>query len=278
VLSGPLRIVASENIGALGPRESPPAFVEWHWHYHLSGLWVWALPLVLLVALPENRSRQAWMILIPLSVLAAFVWPLIVGLLSMRSDDSVRYGIQFDALIASWAVVWLLGVRLSRWHGMLSFSMALAVMLLVGAASGCLRFGFWSRFQFIEYAVPVAALVLAMSLSACCCRRAFRPVRFLAWLAFWVVLGVLAGLAAEVVYVLARGDVEFSRIADYWGRLAVKLSVAALCLGGILYVINLPFMVLAFKCPVYRDRFHAVLRLPKDQDGSALAMQDSGTA
>ena len=197
-LSGPLSVVASEEMGELGSGESEPAVIDWHWYYHVPSFSMWALPLVLLIVLPENRTRQTWMILIPVIVLTVFVWPLLARLLSFRSLDAERYGIQFDALVASWASVWLLGGRLSRWNRLVSFSTALALMLLVGAAALYANYGYWSGFRFLEYSVPAAALVLAMSLSACCCRKGFCPVRFLAWLALWLFVGMLVGETIEI--------------------------------------------------------------------------------
>ena len=46
----------------------------------------------------------------------------------------------------------------------------------------------------------------------------------------------------------------------------MRMLVGVLLFSGILYLINLPFMALAFNCPSYRDRFRAALRLPKDPD------------
>jgi len=267
LLNGPLSIVAFEDIGQLGPSESPPAQVEWHWYYHLFGPSTWALPLLLLIALPENRSRQVWMILVTVALLTLVAWPLFANLvlgklLSLPSLTATRSGLQFDALVASWAAVWLLGTRLSRWPRLLSLVSALGMMMLVGATALYVNSGSWSAVRFMEYSVPVAALLVAVVLSACCCRKTYRPVRFLAWLALWLVVGMLVGGTVEAVYVLARGP-GLSELARRWIELAVKIPVGALCLGGILYLVNMAFMALVFWCPVYRDRFRAVLRLTK---------------
>ena len=45
-----LRIVASQDIGPLGPKDGPPAIFHWHWYYSFPTLPCWAILLVLLLA------------------------------------------------------------------------------------------------------------------------------------------------------------------------------------------------------------------------------------
>jgi hypothetical protein len=67
VLDGPLSIVASFDLGKYGPGKTEPILVEWHWYCHFWPQYAgWILILALLILVKENRSWQAWTILIVL--------------------------------------------------------------------------------------------------------------------------------------------------------------------------------------------------------------------
>lgn len=70
-----LSLVATRDLGGLGPAETEPVTIEWRWYYHLFGRTVWILVALLLVVVKENRRLEAWAILIPALVLNMLVWP-----------------------------------------------------------------------------------------------------------------------------------------------------------------------------------------------------------
>ena len=74
---GDLRIVASGELGDLGPAEGQAVSFKWNLLYSLSGLVVWSILVVALLARP-NRSTQGWLILVP--VLVGVVILLVVAL------------------------------------------------------------------------------------------------------------------------------------------------------------------------------------------------------
>jgi hypothetical protein len=50
-----LSIVASQDIGAVGPRDGQPVVFDWRWYHYLPGLPVWIVVFVVLLLL-----RRAW--------------------------------------------------------------------------------------------------------------------------------------------------------------------------------------------------------------------------
>ena len=112
----------------------------------------------------------------------------------------------------------------------------------------------------IYYVLLTLALTLPLWLSSWCCRRLYRPVRFMLWLLLWTPL-VLAG----TLVLFIGGMVVFSSTSPQALRhaLSVLPMVAMLggMYGGILYLINLPFMVLMFRNSLYRERFLAIFGL-----------------
>ena len=82
---GPLTIVSSQDVGALGPRESPPASLEWRWYDYFPQLALWGVLAVLLVVPSANRHWQAWLILLPLFAVA-LVCRLLARLVSLPPE------------------------------------------------------------------------------------------------------------------------------------------------------------------------------------------------
>jgi hypothetical protein len=56
-------------------------------------------------------------------------------------------------------------------------------------------------------------------------------------------------------------------MAEFFGFLLMMLISAvlgSLFIGAMLYALNLPFMFLVMRCPLYRDRFCDVFRMSAD--------------
>ena len=75
-----LSVVATRDLGGLGPNETQPVTVQWRWYYHLPDLAIWILIAALLVFVKENQNRQAWTILIPAILLTTVIWSWLVRL------------------------------------------------------------------------------------------------------------------------------------------------------------------------------------------------------
>lgn len=255
-----MSVVASSDLGDLGPSESEPAAVEWQWHYHLPSFAGWALIAVLLIFVRENRNRSAWLILIPFLALGEVIWPWTVRLLSLPSRTGSDYGLALHWLLVAWTAIWLMSPWLARRRPAAAFVLAAAIVAIVGFAGQLgsllgldIPFGFVQRMflgeSIMMYLISAFALLVAFVLSGRSCRRRYSPERFLAWLAPWLFLGILAGCMSVYAWMYLS--------------ILLQLSIVSLCLAGILYLLNLPFMYLAFRCPEYRDRFHRILHLPE---------------
>ena len=273
--SSQLELVVSHELGDWGTGERVFVFVDWRWYHGVPSLTLWMLIGFLLVAPKKNRHWQAWLILIPLVLLVALrlaSWQAIAMLPDVPSFAAELLFFPFTSLAMAWIIVWLIGHWLSRLHGIAALLLALAVMLAAGGASYVGHFGTAHRtllhdpdapsmvVLYAIYAICVAVLLLAMTLSAYCCRKKYRPRRFMLWLLVWTILASMAG-ACVFACIAATGLLA---LLDVW-KVPMAMPVASLIdgsiVGGILYLINLPVMVLAFSCPCYRDRFHETFRL-----------------
>lgn len=258
VLNGPLSVVAMAELGGLGPNTSEPVPIEWQWYYHLPSFAGWALIAVLFVLVKENRDRRALTILIPLLLLSEVLWPWIERLLSCSGMNPDQLGPPLQWLLAAWTAVWLLSPWLARRRPILAFALAWLLTAGIGAAA---ETGLYRRLVVGEalmiYLVCTFALLTAFALSGLCCRNNYRPRRFLIWLAPWLVVGVIAGFMFELVRSLVGRGLPPSGLP----YLLPRVAVVSLCTAGVLYVLNLPFMYVLFRCPLYRDRFQKLLRL-----------------
>jgi hypothetical protein len=258
VLNGPLKAVVGPPLGDLAS-EIEPALLEWHWYYHLPDFAGWALILALLVLVKDNRNWQAWIILIPFALLSEVLWPWVESLFSLGSLSREHVAAAFQSLIVAWTALWLLGPWLARCRPTFAVILALGLTAMLGMGAQRALRGYWPfGLTLVEDLVASLPLVLAFVLSGLCCRRRYTPWKFSLWLLFWLPAAVLTGVACEVAGIFAQQPERLSTLPAMLPRLAI----AALSLAGPLYLFNLPYMLLAAKCPLYRDRFCKVLRLP----------------
>jgi hypothetical protein len=262
-MRGPLSLVATLDLGGLGPHKSEPVPVEWQWYYHLPSFAGWALIGLLLVLVKENRTLQAWTILIPFLLLSEILWNWIerLLLLFMPAGAMDHTGHSLQWFLVAWTALWLISPWLARVPRLLSFVLAAAVVALIGIGA---QFAVDRRVHLsltlTDYGVLAYSLLLAIALGRMSCRKRYSPRRFLAWLVPWMIVGASVGIAGEIAatllpqYLAGRGPPFF--------LLLPRLAIGCLCVAAIIYVLNLPFMILVFRVPEYRKRFENVLRLP----------------
>lgn len=266
--SGELTVVASHDLGAAGVRTSTPVVFAWHWYYHLSSLGFWALALVPLVLVRENRQLPAWTILLPL-VAILLLSRMTAALFMLGPAATERFGSFVGTLATAWTIVWLLGPWFARMRGWLAFCGAATVMVGIGVVSYLGDFGLvhdsgWMP-RAILYSIAAFGLLASMALSGLLCRRIYSLGRFMSRLFAWMLLAVVSPLLVTLT-IAFLANLEEGRGGLGIAFLAV-LVPTYLMIGGIasavLYLFNLPFMLVAMRSPFYRQRFCQVFRLPE---------------
>ncbi len=220
-----------------------------------------ALVVLPLVLIKENRRLQAWAILIPLFVVIV-ICHMLATLIFPQSATAEEFCIFSVTLVTAWAMVWLVGFWFASRHQRVAITSALSIMAAVGLLSyvcngGNLRLEGLALLT-IYYTIDASGLMLPMALGGRCCRKVYSPRRFMSWLFLWTLVTAAAGMF-----------LFFGGFAIYAGPAAGPLTMAvvamAALLGGIfgvaLYLLNLPFMLLAFRNSLYRERFCKVFRL-----------------
>ena len=220
--------------------------------------------MALLLILPkDNRHWQSWLILLPLPVMPIF-WQVLEQLLPMSPGTGQLMSWLFGTLLSAWVALWLLAPRFYGRHPVVAIALALAVVHAIAGVSYWGHFGFTAMAEsspmWIMYSSSVCALLLGMVLSARSCRRFYSPKRFMLYLLLWIaaIFGIVGALT--LAYEAVQMGMSF---VSFLPMMIVAMTMSTLVMGGFLYVMNLPFLVLAFYCPTYRNRFHNVFRLPE---------------
>jgi len=261
-------VVASQDIGQLGAHDSTPASIAWRWYYHVPSLGLWVTLAVLLVLVPANRRPQAWLIWLP--VLAVAVgWSMLGRLLFLSPDASEPFGEFLLALAAAWAAVWLLVPWLAPRHFLAGMFLAMVGMLVVGGVYYFSVYGLLSPdgpeiILIAFHGAGALSLLVATVLAARHCRREYRPRRFLAWLLLWML--VVPIVCTPLVAILVVGSTLFwteglMEMVSIAVSLLIGSVIGGAVLGVTLYLLNLPFLLLAMRNAFYRARFQDVLGL-----------------
>lgn len=127
-------------------------------------------------------------------------------------------------------------------------------------------------------AVAIVTMLLVFAVTGWLCRRRYGPWRFMLWLLLWTLVCTLA--AFTMFSMFAGGLTDLDRFI----QVLPEVLLAGLLFGACMYVLNLPFMILAFCSSFFRKRFYAYFHLrsmqmgPPDGTGSAhLDEQTTGT-
>jgi len=278
-------VVASQDLGDLGARESSPAVIEWRCYYHVPSLGLWGVLVALLVLVKPNRRAQAWLIWLP--VLAVPLgWSMLARLLFFSAETAEFLGGFLTALAASWAAVWLLAPWLARRRILAGLALAMVTMLVVGGVYYASVYEFRSlggpEILSVLHVVGALTLLVATVLGAYRCRNAYQPRRFLAWLLLWMTVAPVIGLPLIVLVTLVStsigseglpGLIEFVSLA---AMALISSLIGGAVLGVALYLLNLPFLFLAMRNPFYRTRFQDALRLTPAPAGALSAAANTG--
>jgi hypothetical protein len=271
--AGQLKVVASQDIGELGPKESKAVTYHWKWYYHVSGLLLWVILIVVLVLIKANRNRRAWLILIPL-LIVNLLWSMLRQLLHVPSAQGEMFGMMVNSLAVGVAVLWLVGDKIGNRSRLVTFLLALVIMAGVGVGGGVS----YGMADFSEQTLSVLMLLgvlvfstlLGFVLSGWRCRKRYSGVVFTLWLAIWVTAAAMASMLVLFTSAFIIQGVSISTFKV----LMVACMVGLIC-GLCAYIINLPYMILGLRSAFFRERFYACLRL-KSMAALAEPAADSG--
>jgi hypothetical protein len=253
--------VPEADLGDLGPKQGEVIPFEWKWSYSAPALAVW-LALILALVLPRaNRDLRVLWILVPLAMVNLLWWGL-RELSGMQSGMASQYDTVFHAMSVGLASLWLVVSCFDRFGGFVRFLMLLGTLLVVA----CLGILSYSTEFSKELALFVAMLAFlsitvlgAGAVAGKLCRGKYHPLRFMRWLALWTILGSMLTIFGFFIVgnlIMSSGSLD----ADILPAM-LMLGFVGLLFGLCLYLLNLPFMILGFTNPLFRERFCRCLGL-----------------
>jgi len=247
---GPLAVVASYDIGALGSKDGPRVLYDWVKPGMASLLLPW-LAILALLALTPNRRAAAWLIWLPLGCLIAInkaAQPLLPSETDFLADA-------ITALGAGLGAVWLLSNYLRRQYRFITF---LCVLL---ALAGFSVLAFVSQqtlslspetFE-VAIALAVSVMTTAVALGFCglICRGRYRPFGLYVWLLLLLaVIWLVMSAPIFLIQMIAQGG-------DFvdWSEFFLPVLAAA----AVNFAVLLPFLILSSASPFFRERLKALL-------------------
>lgn len=244
-------------------------FITWTVLAHAQGLWL-LLPLILVIGLVRaNRSLQVLWLIIP-PALAKAGLALLARAIDMPAEIAglLEY-VAFGPLIIGLAVILLLGEKLGHCRKPMAWGLALLILTSAGIM-GSVAYGYSEQFRqgLIFLGIVDSTVLLAMTLTAWCCRKRYTGLRFFLWLILWTAVCCLGTMSLYFVITLFTND-----WGDRAAEMFMQLIVTSLILGGVLLLIQMPYVLLGMFNRFYRPRFLGLLGLSRghDQDPSPVA-------
>lgn len=267
-----MKIIASADIGELGQKEGTAVVYNWRWYYSIPGLALWVVLIAAFIFIKANRNPQALLILAPLLILN-LLWLLFKKVLGMSSSDAQQFDVLFQSISIGIAVLWLIAHKLGGFNGFVRFCLSLCILAVI-AVFGTLSYrtgfsGETSLFLVLLVFMNII-LLLAMTASGWLCKRQYLPVRYMLWLG----LCTLFGSAVAMIGVFIIGMLFIFPGQPKLMSVIFDVAGVGLIFGVCLYVLNLPYMILAFRSSFFRERFYACLRLKSMPTTAAQADAD----
>lgn len=267
-----MKIIASQDIGELGTKESTAVVYDWKWYYSTPSLALWLVLIAAFIFIKANRNPQALLILVPL-LIVNLLWLVFKKAMGFSSADAGMFGMVFNSLVVSITVLWLFAHKLGNRNRFLTFLWAFALMAVIGLVGAISFFGLiFSQQTFatlILLTMLASAMLLGFVLAGWQCRNRYSSLRFVLYLAFWTVTACI--VTALVVYLTAF---IIQQIPVSISKVLLMVSVVGLVLGACLYVIVFPYVILALRSAFFRERFYACLRLKSMPTNAAQADAD----
>lgn len=251
-------IDSSKDIGSLGIKEGTATLYSWKWYYSVPALGLWIVLALAILLVRDNCDPRILLIFIPI-FLIRLLWSRFQPILGAPSDVLEVFRALIDALAVGIAVLWLLAYKLGNRNWFVSFLLALIVLVAATIVS-IMSYQAWSSREAFEIlviqALGIITILLVFVLTGWRCRKRYGPWRFMLWLALWTM--VISIVVILTFFLISEGP---SNSAEELIRQIPQVLLVGLIFGLCIYMLNLPFMILAFVTPFFRKRFYAYFHL-----------------
>jgi hypothetical protein len=242
----------SADLGEFGPADGKGVTYNFKRIYHAQGLIPWLVFGLAFLALKENRTARATLLLIPI-VLLGVLCSSAEKMVGMDSGGAVQINFMFTVLVVGFSMVWLLAERIGNRNRFVTFLLAALIYLgFLGVSLLGGGFGDDTTMMAVFAGISIVAVLGAFFLARIAAGEVFNRRRFLIWLP--IALYSLLLISFAIVMGVSP------RIDNYpLSSMVVEVLVASF-FTGVVYCISLvPFVVLLLSSPFWRKRFYTIL-------------------
>ena len=256
---------ATDNCGSwrrrtsvrLGPHQGVPVLFQWSWHYSLPD--AAALGDTRPAAIrAEGQSPSSGVARSSCRLgLVMLVWRMPLRLFPISDGQAQTVGFFVESGVLAWSIVWLLGHWLATRYRNVSFLLIYGVLLAVGLLSYYCQYEDYDELAplMIGFGICCIPLPLAMMLSSFFSRGIYSQPRFGLWLA---IVDRPCQPDDDVRPLCRDDDIDLGHMPELLFLLFL-MAIYSLSLTCILYLINLPFLMLAFTSPFYTEPLREAL-------------------
>ncbi len=248
----------SANLGEMGPQQGEAVSLNWKWYYSALRMAIWLVVIIAMVVPKTNRNIRILLIFVPL-VVVNILWSLFMKFARMNSADALEFGLIFNSMAVSVTVLWLVAHSFTRLKGVIRFLLSFLTVFIAACLGPLFYYTEFSNetalfsalFVFLTFTLLIACL-----LSRRFCKGTYRPVRFSLWLALWIFICNMLAMTGFIIV----GSIIFPSKPTFFEAVWTLLLAGSMC-SLFLYILNLPYLILGFIHPFYRERFCACLNL-----------------
>jgi hypothetical protein len=242
----------------------------------MPNLALWLVLAAAMILIKANRTPRILLLLVPL-LIVNILWFLLTKMMNFNSSADVEmFNMMFNTMTAWITFLWLFAPKLSRYNPWITLFLIFALIALFFLLGIVSYFGFGFPQDAVMALVMLTMLALSMLLGFVLagwrCRKRYDPIHFMLWLAVWL---IAACLSSMVVFCVIMRFVQETPIQFFTMLLAV--AVVGLVFALFLYLINLPYMILAMRNSFFRDRLCACLGLQPVPSNLANSVAKTGS-
>jgi amino acid transporter len=174
------------------------------------------------------------------------------------SPSEIEINLTFQCFAIGLTVLWLTAHKFRKLHGLLRFLLYLAIMVLVlllGFFSSLSDFNNRTAMVLLLFIPTTIAMLFGFACAGKFCRKKYRPKAFMLWsLLSMPICGIIAMMGYIISVMVFMNETPPKEIF-------IQVFIVGLIVGLLLYALNLPFLIVGFVSPFYRERFCDFLRL-----------------
>ena len=201
----------------------------------------------------ENRNLNAYLIFIPFLALSLF--SSILKAIFGAAGTSLN---MFYPLIMGIAITWLLCHKLTK-HGKFITFLLIFITVAVISSVGVIAYSGFDKNYIIINICCALTMLLGFSLAGWRSGKIFSNKRFVWMVGAW---SIVSGIAVMMIYfglLIAITKISLHNLFE----LFVIVPLSGIFLGLLVYLINLPYIILAIRNPFFRKRFYDCMHIKK---------------